>query len=178
MSFHNLALMYAQVASAPVDTRGCLLNSVGDFQAGIVRDEVLVTIEEMNRSAVITDLVAGQGTPLTAHVVLCLEDGATGTEVTVKGVCFDAISALAFAETSAGEMRDSINRDLAHEMGEDFHPVGLMHLKHSTIGIASAETGCLASVTIQTTTSLTSENSSGSFYIGSQLGSQASLSIL
>jgi hypothetical protein len=178
MSFHNLALLYAKVGTAPVDARGCLLGCVGDFPAGSVRDEVMVTIEEMNRSAVITDLVVGQGMPLTAHVVVGLEDGAAGTEVTVKGVCFDAVSAMALAETTAGEMCSAINADLQRDMGVDFHPVGLTHLKQRTIAIASAETGCLASVEIQTTTSLSSENSSGSFYIGTQLGTHARLPIL
>ncbi|WP_223508952.1 MULTISPECIES: hypothetical protein [unclassified Pseudomonas] len=178
MSFHNLALLYAKVAFAPVDARGCLLGGVGDFPAGSVRDEVMVTIEEMNRSAVITDLVVGQGTPLTAHVVVGLEEGAAGTEVTVKGVCFDAISAMALAETTAGEMCNAINADLLRDMGEDFHPVGLTHLRQRTICIASPETGCLASVEIQTTTSLSSENSSGSFFIGTQLGTHARLPIL
>ncbi|MBC2692679.1 MULTISPECIES: hypothetical protein [Pseudomonas] len=178
MSFHELALLYAQAASAPVDARGCLLSGVGDFTAGSVRDEVLVTIEEMNRSAVITDLIVVQGTPLTAYVVVGLEDGAAGTEVIVKGVCFDAVSAMALAESTAGEMCDSINRDLKREMGQDFHPVGLTHLKQRSIAIASPETGCLASVEIQTTTSLTSENGSGSFFIGTQLGTQARPAIL
>ena len=178
MSFHNLALLYAKVASAPVDARGCLLGCVGDFPAGSVRDEVMVTIEEMNRSAVITDLVVGQGKPLTAHVVLGLEDGAAGTEVSVKGVCFDAISAIALSESAAGELCASINTELRLEMGEDFHPVGLTHLNQNKISIASPETGCLASVEIQMTTSLNSENSSGSFYIGTQLGTHARLPIL
>lgn len=178
MSFHNLALLYAQVASVPVDARGCLLSSAGDFPAGSVRDEVMVTIEEMNRSAVITNLVIGQGMPLTAHVVVGLEDGAAGTEMTVKGVRFDAISALALAESSAGEMCKAINADLQRDMADDFHPVGLTHLKQNTICITSPETGCLASVEIQTTTSLSSENSSGSFYLGTQLGTETRLAIL
>lgn len=178
MSFHDLALLYAKVASAPVDARGCLLNGLGDFPAGSVRDEVMVTIEELNRSAVIADLVVGHGTPLTAHVVVALEDGAAGTEVTVKGVCFDAISAMTLAESTAGEMCNSINGDLKRDMADDFHPVGLTHLKQNTIGIASAETGCLATIEIQTTTSLSSENSSGSFYLGTQLGTHARLPIL
>jgi hypothetical protein len=178
MSFHDLALLYAKVATAPVDASGCLLIGVGDFPTGSVRDDVMVTIEEMNRSSVITDLVVGQGTPLTAHVVVGLEDGAAGTEVNVKGVCFDAISAMALAESTAGAMCNSINGDLLRDMGEDFHPVGLTHLKQNTICIASPETGCLASVEIQTTTSLSSENSSGSFFIGTQLGTHARLPIL
>lgn len=178
MSFHDLAMLYAKVASAPVDARGCLLNGVGDYPPGSVRDEVMVGIEEMNRSSVITELVVGQGAPLTAHVVVGLEDGAAGTEVTVHGVCFDAISAMALAETSAGEMCNSINRDLQRDMGEDFHPVGLSHLNQSTICISSTETGRLASVEIQTTTRLSSENSSGSFYIGTQLGTHVRLPIL
>lgn len=178
MSFHDLALLYAKVATAPVDARGCLLGGVGDFPAGSVRDEVMVTIEEMNRSCVITDLVVGQGSPLTAHVVFGLEEGAAGTEVTVKGVCFDAISAMALAESAAGDMCNSINSDLRRDMADDFHPVGLKHLNQNTICIASPETGCLASVEIQTTASLSSENSSGSFFIGTQLGTHARLPIL
>ncbi|AVX93375.1 hypothetical protein [Pseudomonas psychrophila] len=178
MSFHNLALLYANVATASVDACGCLLQGVGDFPAGSVRDEVLVALEEMNRSNVITDLVVGNGTPLTAHVVVGLEDGASGTEVAVKGVCFDAVSAMALAESAAGEMCASINAVLRRDMGEDFHPVGLAHLKSNEICIASPQTGCLASVEIQTTTSLSSENSSGSFFVGTQLGSYTRTPIL
>ncbi|MBX8556982.1 hypothetical protein K5D56_25555 [Pseudomonas cichorii] len=173
MSFHNLALLYAKVATASVDARGFLLQGVGDFQAGSVRDEALVAIEEMNRSNVITDMVMGNGTPLTAHVVVGLEDGASGTEVTVKGVCFDPVSAFALAESAAGEMRSSINALLRRDMGEDFQPVDLTHLKSNEICIASNETGCLASVAIQTTTSITGENSPGSFFVGTLLESLA-----
>ena len=178
MSFHNLALLYAKVATASIDTRGCLLQGVGDFPVGSVRDEVLVAIEEMNRSNVITDLVVGNGAPLTAHVVVGLEDGAAGTEAAVKGVCFDPVSAMALAESAAGEMCASLNAVLRRDMGEDFHPVGLTHLKSGEICIASSETGCLASVQIQTTSSLTSENSSGSFFIGALIGSHSRTSVL
>jgi len=178
MSFHKLALLYAQVASAPVDTRGCLLSAIGEFSSGAIRDEVMVTIEEMNRSSVISDLIVNKGTPLTAHVIVGLEDGATGIEATVKGVCFDTMSAMAMAEATAGEICDSINRDLKRDMADDFHPVGLNQLMQGTICIASPETGCLASVQVQTTTNLFSENSSGSFYIGTQLGTQSRLPIL
>ncbi|KAA0946216.1 hypothetical protein YA0850_33480 [Pseudomonas veronii] len=178
MSFHKLALLYAQVASAPVDIRGCLLTAIGEYSSGDVRDEVLVTIEEMNRSSVIADLIVNQGTPLTAHVVVGLEDGATGTEATVKGVCFDTMSAMAMAEAAAGEMCDSINRDLKRDMADDYHPVGLNQLKRGTIGIASPQTGCLALVEVQTTTNLFSENSCGSFYIGTQLGPRSRLPIV
>lgn len=178
MSFHNLALLYAKVATAPVDASGCLLQSVGDFPAGSARDEVFVAIEEMNRSSVITELVVGNGAPLTAHVVIGIEDGAAGPEMAVKGVCFDPVSALALAESAADEMCTSINSVLRRDMGEDFHPVGLTHLLSNEISIASPETGCLASVEIQTTTSLSSENSSGSFFVGTLLGHHARTSIL
>lgn len=178
MSFHNLAMLYAKVATSPVDARGCLLQGIGDFPAGSIRDEVLIAIEEMNRSNVITDLVTGNGAPLAAHVVVSLEDGGAGTEVIVKGVCFDSVSAMAMAEFAASEMCASTNALLRRDMGEDFHPVGVVHLKSNEICISSQETGCLASVEIQTTTNLSSENSSGSFFVGTLIGAQALPSIL
>lgn len=157
MRFHDLAILYAQVASAPVDTNGCLLRAVGDFASGAVRDEVLVTLEEMNRSAVVTELLQGTGQALSAHVVISVEDGASGVETAVVGVRFDAVSAQELAASTADTLCNAVNKDLARDMGTDYEPTQVTQNEPGEFCIGSCGTGLLASVVIKATRNIHNE---------------------
>lgn len=177
MTFHEIAIQYAQLASASVDSRGYLVHHVGSFSSGMHRDEALQALEELNRSTVVTNLIVEHGSPLTAHVVLSQEDGASGVETAVVGVCFDEISATEMADEAATRLCDEINAQLARDMGEDFVPLDV-HLQGGERQVASNGCGIQGTVCVKQTSVLRSEHSSGSFHIGSLLGTERGSAIL
>ena len=50
MSFHETAIKYAQLVAAPVDSLGNLVQQVGSYPVGTVRDAELAELEQAYRS--------------------------------------------------------------------------------------------------------------------------------
>ena len=149
MNFHETAIKYAQLAAAPVDSLGNLVQLVGSYPVGTVRDAELAELEQAYRSTVIAQLVSSSELKATAHVVLSQDDDESGADAEVIGICFDSASAESLADEAAAEMAARINKLLANDMGADFEPVAVTQTAQERI-VHNSNVGILGAIRVKT----------------------------